>query len=101
MQKISHNGITLTAFKKPREKEIEFLKSNYNFHPLVIDELAHPTFHPKVENHQDHTLLIVRFPQFERSKSEIKASEVENYLLKNLFKKSSLKPTPTSSCTKS
>ena len=83
MQKISHNNITLTAFQKPKEKEIDFLKSTYNFHPLVIDELAHPTFHPKVENYQDHTLLIVRFPQFDRSRNEVKASEIDFIITKD------------------
>jgi len=83
MMNINHNNIKLTIIKKPEEKDIKFLKTNYNFHPLVLDELARPTFYPKMENYQDHAFLITRFPQFNRAKDEVQPSEIDFILTKD------------------
>lgn len=83
MTNINYNNLNLVVIKKPKEKDIDFLRNNYNLHPLVTDELTHPTFHPKIENYRDHSLLIIRFPQFNQSKKEINASEVDFIITKN------------------
>ena len=77
MISINHNNIKLTVIKKPKEKDLKFIKENYSFHPLVTGELTHPTYYPTIENYSGHSLLIVRFPQFNSPKSEINPSEVD------------------------
>ena len=80
---INHNNIKLTVIKKPKEKDLKFIKENRGFHPLVTSELTHPTYYPTIENYAGHSLLIVRFPQFNSPKSEISPSEVDFILTKD------------------
>lgn len=77
MREINHGQLKLTVLVKPTRDDIEILKQRCNFHPLVMAELAKPTFYPKIEHYQDHTLLIFRFPQFNEEIHEIKASEID------------------------
>lgn len=83
MRQITHRQLKLTTMDHADNSDIELLNGQYQLHPLVLSELASPTFYPKVENYLDQTLLIFRFPQFNGEAHEMKASEVDLILLAN------------------
>lgn len=56
------NGLRWIHIEKPESKDIDFIKGLFPFHPLVIESIAKPTFHPLIEEYEDHLFLIVHFP---------------------------------------
>lgn len=81
MRQIIHHKLKLTVIDHASGGDIELLNRQYHLHPLVLSELASPTFYPKVESYPDQTLLIFRFPQFNGEAHEMKPSEVDLILL--------------------
>ena len=56
---------------RPTKEELATLALNYNIHPVVAEELSHPTLRPKVDRFQNFLYLILHFPVF---KPQIKTS---------------------------
>ena len=56
---------------RPTKEELENLARNYNVHPVVAEELSHPTLRPKVDRFSQFLYLILHFPVF---KPQIKTS---------------------------
>jgi len=56
---------------RPNKDELQHLAKNYNIHPVVMDELSHPTLRPKVDRFSKFLYLILHFPVF---KAHIKTS---------------------------
>lgn len=81
VKQIKHQQLTLTVMDHSNEEDLKLLNETHALHPLVTSELAHPTFHPKIEHYSDHTLFVFRFPQFNNSIHEIKPSEIDLILL--------------------
>jgi magnesium transporter len=71
-KKVQSSKLTWLDIQKPGKKDIEHLKKQFGFHPLVLDELIHPGLRPKVEHYQDYLYLILYYP-------------VYNTPIKNLF----------------
>ncbi|OGZ46872.1 MAG: hypothetical protein A3J54_00225 [Candidatus Ryanbacteria bacterium RIFCSPHIGHO2_02_FULL_45_13b] len=53
-----------THLEKPTEDDILEIAKNRDLHPLVAQELLHPTFHPKIEVYDSYIYLILHFPRF-------------------------------------
>lgn len=56
---------------RPSQAELKSLAENYNIHPVVVEELSHPTLRPKVDRFSKFLYLILHFPVF---KEHIKTS---------------------------
>jgi len=56
---------------RPNKDELQHLAKNYNIHPVVMEELSHPTLRPKVDRFSKFLYLILHFPVF---KAHIKTS---------------------------
>lgn len=83
VQQITHNQLKLTVVDYVNRRDLEDLNQQYQLHPLVLSELASPTFYPKVESYLGQILLIFRFPQFNGQAHEMKPSEIDLILLAN------------------
>ncbi|MCR4322604.1 MAG: magnesium transporter CorA family protein [Candidatus Azambacteria bacterium] len=56
------NGIKWIYINKPSPKDIEQINEVYPFHPLVMESIVAPTFHPFIEDFKGHLFLILHFP---------------------------------------
>lgn len=59
---------TWTNIQRPSQQDLNYLKKNFNIHPVVLDELINPGLRPKVEHYQDYIFMILYYPVYDREK---------------------------------
>ena len=65
---IKGEKITWINIQKPTNKDLNFLKKKFKIHPLVLDELLHPSQRPKVEHYKEYIFMILYYPVYDREK---------------------------------
>ncbi|MDD5342192.1 MAG: magnesium transporter CorA family protein [Patescibacteria group bacterium] len=69
---------------KPTNEEIEYLRKNFSFHPLDLNDcLSSPAQRPNLDKYTDYMFMILLFPVFDRKTREIKPSEVDFFIGKD------------------
>ncbi len=68
---------------KPDKADVEYLKKNFNFHPLDYQDIIGDSEHTKIETHLDYTLLVLLFPVYDRGSKEIRPGEVDFFVGKD------------------
>ncbi len=81
MEQLTHGNIKWTYVKNPIKEDLDYIRKNFNVHPLTIRELEKPTLHPKANIHEDYIYLVLRFP--EKENDEIIPTEVDFVITKN------------------
>src|SRR3989344_844253 len=84
-----------THLEKPTEDDILEIAKNRDLHPLVAQELLHPTFHPKIEVYDSYIYLILHFPRF-NTRDATYGTELDVIIGKDFF--SAASNTGFSSC---
>ena len=79
------NKIRWVHIVQPQEEDFSYIKSLFNFHPLVIESLVAPTLHPLIENYQNHIFLILHFPLIHRNHEANIALEVDFLMTRDLI----------------
>lgn len=64
IQTVKFNDISFVNLTTPGELEIKYLKNNFNFNQLLLDDYLNKTQVPKVETYKDYTLIVLDFPKF-------------------------------------
>lgn len=78
MMKTMINGnIKWHHFQQPGEKDFEILTSQFNFHPLDIEDCKSLNQRPKIDIYDDYYFLILHFPNFDRQNLFIKTKEIK------------------------
>ena len=61
----------------PNDKNMEFLRDNFDFHPLDLDDCQSKVQRPKVDIYDDYRFLILHFPYFDKAMKFVKTKEVK------------------------
>lgn len=59
---------------------IEYLRQNFQIHPLELEDCINPTLRAKLEEYNDHLFLIMNFPIFDRKTKRITLSEIDIFV---------------------
>ncbi|MDD5760777.1 MAG: magnesium transporter CorA family protein [Candidatus Pacebacteria bacterium] len=62
MRQVFKNKITWVDITSPDEEDISYLRRNYKFHPLTLEELKCPSQRDKTESYDSYIFLVVHFP---------------------------------------
>jgi magnesium transporter len=86
IRQITHGNMTWVDIIHPGEAEIEWLRQNYNFHPLHLDDTLSKTQRSKIDDRDDYTFMVMHFPVYSKLVRVTTASEVDifvgpNYLI--------------------
>ena len=86
IKEIKTSKVKWIHLTKNSNQEIDYLRNNFKFHPLDLDDCLSPAQRPKLDEYQDYLFLILTFPYYDREPREILASEVDffigpNYLI--------------------
>ena len=70
----------------PDEKDLDYLKNNFKFHPLDFEDVVTPSIRTKIDEYDDYNFIVLLFPYYDQSANEIKSVEVDffvgpNYLV--------------------
>lgn len=73
-----HKNITWIDLESPTPEEVREIMQEYNIHPVVAEELLHPTLKPRVEFYENNFIyLILHFPAFKHTHGTQKNQEVD------------------------
>lgn len=93
-QIIQGTKTTWIDITKPTKEDIIFLKENYNFHPLVLDELIPRCYHPRLKMRPDYLFTIINYPLYHETNKEVNPREVDIILTKDTIITNHLRPLP-------
>jgi magnesium transporter len=80
IKKIQFRHFTWINITNPGSKEIEYLRKNYNFHPLDLQDCVSPTQRTKIDIYPNYTFLVVLFPVYNRKTREIIPGELDFFI---------------------
>lgn len=67
----------------PGEAEVRYLRENFEFHPLDLEDCIKPTHRTKIDIYPKYTFLVFLFPVYNRKTREIFPSELDFFISKN------------------
>lgn len=71
-QEVKYKNFIWIDISKPSQNDINFLKENFHFHPLVLKELKRPSLRAHIDHWQDYLYFVYHTPEFE---SELQTSQ--------------------------
>lgn len=83
MKIITENGLTWTDIEKPSQKDLDWLKNNFNIHTIVLDELIPVSQREKVEYFDNYMFLAMHVPVFHQVKRTTKPIELDFLIAEN------------------
>ena len=82
IQKISFNCFEWVNITNPDEDSIQYLRENYKFHPLDLEECLSTTQRTKIDIYRDYCFLVSLFPVYNRKTHEIRKGEMDFFISK-------------------
>ncbi len=82
MRIIKHK-LTWIDVLKPTNKDIEFIRKQHKFHPIVLDELLHPSARSRVEPYDDYLFLTYHLPLYDSNIKSSRRAEIDFLITKN------------------
>jgi magnesium transporter len=72
--------MTWINIERPTKDEIEWLRQNYSFHPLHLDDCLSKIQRPKIDEREGYIFLVLHFPVFNKMENVTVASEVDVFV---------------------
>lgn len=82
MRVIKHNLIWIDVMN-PVEKDIEFIRQQHEFHPIILDELIHTSARSRVELYDNYLFLTYHFPVYDSGLKTSRKAEVDFLITKD------------------
>lgn len=83
MDIVKSDSFVWMDFHNPQPSDISYLQENFDFHPIAIEELVMPTYHPKVVQFDQCLFLSVHIPLFDRESRTTYPGELDIILTKD------------------
>jgi magnesium transporter len=83
MQTLKGKSLSWHHFFRPSTADLIHLERQFKLHPSIINDLAHPTMRPKVEDYDDYLYLVLHFPIFSLQDRKTYTREVDFILTKH------------------
>lgn len=77
---LTYGNFSWLLLTKPGEEEMEFLRKNYPFHPLNLEDYLGKIQSPKIDKYRYYTLVVLDLPYFDAKEEKIKVAEVDFFL---------------------
>ncbi len=83
MKTITENNLSWVDIEKPTQKDLDWLKINFNIHPITLGELILPSCREKVEHFDNYLFLVIYVPVFHQKKKTTKPIELDVLITKD------------------
>lgn len=80
---IDWNGIQWIDIHNPTNEDVAYLRGNFAFHPLVLEEIIPQVWRTKVEVFPEHFFLVVHYPLYSKERKETRPQELDIVVTKN------------------
>ena len=82
MRIIKHK-LTWIDVQNPTKKDIEFIRKQHKFHPIILDELLHTSARSRVEPYDNYLFLTYHLPMYDRNIKSSRRAEVDFLITKD------------------
>lgn len=65
MRSIKGKKVTWIDIFKPTQEDVAALKKVHSFHPIILDELLHPSGRTRIEDFNSYLFLVYHFPEYD------------------------------------
>ncbi|MBU1951631.1 magnesium transporter CorA family protein [Patescibacteria group bacterium] len=69
----------------PAQEEIEYLRDEFDFHPLALEDCVTPTHRSKIDEYKKYYFMVLLFPIYDRKSREIRPAEVHFFIGKGFL----------------
>lgn len=83
MNIVKSDSFVWMDFYDPQPSDITYIQENFDFHPIAIEELVMPTYHPKVVQFDRCLFLSIHIPLFDRELRTTYPGELDIILTKD------------------
>ncbi len=83
MNTIKTQQLNWIDMKNPSKKDLDYLKKNFDLHPVTLGELLSPTLRPKVEHYDHYLYMVVHFPFYNSRKQVTESVEIDFLITQN------------------
>ncbi|MDP3729536.1 MAG: CorA family divalent cation transporter [bacterium] len=67
----------------PTKKDLEFIRRQHRFHPIILDELLHVSARARVEPYHDYLFLTYHLPIYDKAIKNSRRAEIDFLITKN------------------
>jgi magnesium transporter len=83
MRIIKKNKLTWIDILNPTKKDIEFIRKQQRFHPIILDELLHASARSRVEPYDKYLFLTYHLPIYDKNIKSSRKAEVDFLITKD------------------
>lgn len=80
---IQENNLTWVSIDEVDEEALTFLKTNYHFHPLDLEDIQADAQNPKIDVYKNYLFLVLHFPQWSHEEKKITSQQVDFFVTDN------------------
>ena len=83
MKKTTANNITWIDIQKPKQKDLDKLKSQFNLHPFIAEQFLPPIHRPKIEEFPNQLFIVLHFPVYRKKSKQNRTVELDLIVTEN------------------
>lgn len=83
LQEITYQNLRWINITEPDQAMVDYLRENFHFHPLNLEDVLSKVGFPKVDAYQDYLYIVFQFPVYESDRRIYKRDEVDVFLSKD------------------
>ncbi len=80
VRKIEFDNLTWLNIINPTKADIEFLRQQYGFHPLVLEDCLSDVQRSKMDDYEEYLFLVLHFPRYHKDTLRLSSSEVDIFV---------------------
>jgi len=80
---IRYKNTTWIDIIKPTKEDIKYLKDNFKFHPVVLNEIIPSSYFPKVKNYRSYLFQVFYYPVYNKITRETDSRELDILVTKD------------------
>ena len=80
IHEIKANGIRWVNITNPAQEEIDYLRDEFDFHPLALEDCITPIHRSKIDEYKKYYFMVLLFPIYDRKSREIRSAEVHVFI---------------------
>lgn len=85
MRSIEYGGTRWIDYRNATGEQIEAIGSEFNLHPLVIEDVKSRIQRPKIDTYDEYLFIVLKFPVHDKETRLNEASEIDFVVGPNLF----------------
>ena len=74
---IEYNGITWVDIQDPTKEDVEYLRENFQLHPVVLEQVIPPSWSTRAERFASNLFLVLFFPVYSKERKETRPRELD------------------------